>query len=176
MVGRVFATQPLRIQSGQPKIQPLVMELLTLKELLLKATSGHWSLSKNSKKWVEMTLLDPFRLCSHSPAAFNQAVSRKSHPRSWEVSIRNAVREIQPENKRRKAGDIPDSRAAWNPDGGIPECYRSGFQRLKRALQSRRIRAACEQSRILESCADFGFTFAVKPPQKSPFAWRCDRT
>jgi hypothetical protein len=33
----VFATQPLRIQSGQPKIQPLVMEeLLTLKELLLK--------------------------------------------------------------------------------------------------------------------------------------------
>jgi len=41
--GEVFATQPLRIQSGQPKIQPLVMEeLLTLKELLLKGdVPGH---------------------------------------------------------------------------------------------------------------------------------------
>jgi len=38
MVGReVFATQPLRIQSGQPKIQPLVMEeLLTLKSCCLR--------------------------------------------------------------------------------------------------------------------------------------------
>jgi len=60
-----------------------------------------------------MTLLDPFGLCSHSPA-FNQTAENRT-TRSWEVSIRNAVREIQPENKRRKAGGLPDSEELLKP-------------------------------------------------------------
>jgi len=52
-----------------------------------------------------MTLLEPFR--GYAVILLLHLINKpKIAPLDWEVSIRNAVREIQPENKRRKAGDI----------------------------------------------------------------------
>lgn len=81
-------------------------ELLTLKELLLKGDvpgalviveeleeMSRNDIIRNIRSYAVILLLHLIK---------QQAENRTT--RSWEVSIRNAIREIQRENKRRKAG------------------------------------------------------------------------
>ncbi len=81
-------------------------ELLTLKELLLKgnvpeALAIVEELEEMSRKDIIKTIRS-YAVVLLLHLIKQQAENRTS--RSWEVSIRNSVREIQRENKRRKAG------------------------------------------------------------------------
>ncbi len=81
-------------------------EILELKELLLKGDiKGSLALVEDLEEMGRKAILKTIRsyaiiLLIH--LIKQQAESRTT--RSWEVSIRNSVREIQRENKRRKAG------------------------------------------------------------------------
>ncbi len=82
-------------------------ELLTLKELLLKgnvpeALAIVEELEEMSRKDIIKTIRS-YAVVLLLHLIKQQAENRTS--RSWEVSIRNSVREIQRENNRRKAGD-----------------------------------------------------------------------
>jgi hypothetical protein len=81
-------------------------ELLTLKELLLKGDiPGSLALVEELEEMSKKEIIKTIRsyaviLLLH---LIKQQVEQRT-TRSWEVSIRNSVREIQRENKRRKAG------------------------------------------------------------------------
>lgn len=81
-------------------------EILTLKELLLKGDiSGSLAVVEELEEMGRKDIIKNIRsygviLLLH---LIKQTVENRT-TRSWDVSIRNSVREIQRENKRRKAG------------------------------------------------------------------------
>ncbi|MGA9383248.1 MAG: DUF29 family protein [Phormidium sp.] len=81
-------------------------ELLELKELLLKGDiKGSLAIVEELEEMSKQDFIDKIRsyaiiLLLH---LIKQQVENRT-TRSWEVSIRNSVREIQRKNKRRKAG------------------------------------------------------------------------
>lgn len=81
-------------------------ELLTLKELLLKGDIK--SSLAIVEELEEMSLKDIIKtIRSYAVILILHLIKQQAEKRttrSWEVSIRNSVREIQRENKRRKAG------------------------------------------------------------------------
>ena len=81
-------------------------ELLTLKELLLKGDiPGSLALVEELEEMSKKEIIKTIR--SYAVILLLHLIKQQAEQRttrSWEVSIRNSVREIQRENKRRKAG------------------------------------------------------------------------
>ena len=82
-------------------------ELCTLKELLLKGDiKGSLALVEELEEMSRDDKINNIR--SYAVILLLHLIKQqaeKGTTRSWEVSIRNSVREIQRKNKRRKAGD-----------------------------------------------------------------------
>jgi len=82
-------------------------ELCTLKELLLKGDiKGSLALVEELEEMSRDDKINNIR--SYAVILLQHLIKQqaeKGTTRSWEVSIRNSVREIQRKNKRRKAGD-----------------------------------------------------------------------
>jgi len=81
-------------------------ELLDLKELLLKGDiQGSLAIVEELEEMSKNDLIDNIR--SYAVILLLHLIKQQAEnrtTRSWEVSIRNSVREIQRKNKRRKAG------------------------------------------------------------------------
>jgi Domain of unknown function DUF29 len=81
-------------------------EILTLKELLLKGDiSGSLAVVEELEEMGRKDIINTIR--SYGVILLLHLIKRTVEnrtTRSWDVSIRNSVREIQRENKRRKAG------------------------------------------------------------------------
>jgi hypothetical protein len=81
-------------------------EILTLKELLLKGDiSGSLAVVEELEEMGRKDIIKNIR--SYGVILLLHLIKRTVEnrtTRSWDVSIRNSVREIQRENKRRKAG------------------------------------------------------------------------
>ncbi|BBD56518.1 DUF29 family protein [Planktothrix agardhii] len=81
-------------------------EILTLKELLLKGDiPGSLAIVEELEEMGRKDIVKTIR--SYSIVLLIHLIKRqveKRTTRSWDVSIRNSIREIQRENKRRKAG------------------------------------------------------------------------
>jgi hypothetical protein len=81
-------------------------ELLTLKELLLKGDiSGSLAIVEELEEMSKKEIIKTIR--SYAVILLLHLVKQQTEnrtTRSWDVSIRNSVREIQRENKRRKSG------------------------------------------------------------------------
>jgi len=81
-------------------------ELLTLKELLLKGDiSGSLAIVEELEEMSKKEIIKTIR--SSAVILLLHLVKQQTEnrtTRSWDVSIRNSVREIQRENKRRKSG------------------------------------------------------------------------
>ena len=81
-------------------------ELLTLKELLIKGDiPGSLALVEELEEMSKKEIIKTIR--SYAVILLLHLIKQQAEQRttrSWEVSIRNSVREIQRENKRRKAG------------------------------------------------------------------------
>ncbi|WP_414551445.1 DUF29 family protein [Anabaena sp. CCY 0017] len=81
-------------------------ELLTLKELLIKGdVTGALVIVEELAEMSRNDIIKTIR--SYAVILLLHLIKQKAEyrsTRSWEVSIRNSVREIQRENKRRKAG------------------------------------------------------------------------
>ncbi|MES1024581.1 DUF29 family protein [Gloeocapsa sp. BRSZ] len=82
-------------------------ELLTLKEMLLKDDiPGALAIVEELEEMGRNDIIKTIR--SHAVILLLHLIKQQAESRttrSWVVSIRNSVREIQRENKRRKAGD-----------------------------------------------------------------------
>ena len=81
-------------------------ELLTLKDLLIKGdVTGALVIVEELAEMSRNDIIKTIR--SYAVILLLHLIKQKAEhrsTRSWEVSIRNSVREIQRENKRRKAG------------------------------------------------------------------------
>ncbi|MBD1809347.1 DUF29 family protein [Microcoleus sp. FACHB-SPT15] len=81
-------------------------ELLELKDLLLKGDiSGAIAIVEELEEMSKNDIID--RIRSYAVILLLHLIKQQAEnrtTRSWEVSIRNSVREIQRKNKRRKAG------------------------------------------------------------------------
>ncbi len=81
-------------------------ELLTLKELLLKGDVPEaLAIVEELEQMSKQDIFDNIR--SYAVVLLLHLIKQQAEKRttrSWEVSIRNSVREIQRKNKRRKAG------------------------------------------------------------------------
>ncbi len=81
-------------------------EILTLKELLLKGDiPGSLAIVEELEEMGRKDIIKTIR--SYAIVLLIHLIKRqveKRTTRSWDVSIRNSIREIQRENKRRKAG------------------------------------------------------------------------
>lgn len=81
-------------------------ELLDLKDLLLKGDiKGSLAIVEELEEMSKNDLIDNIR--SYAVILLLHLIKQQAEnrtARSWEVSIRNSVREIQRKNKRRKAG------------------------------------------------------------------------
>lgn len=81
-------------------------EILTLKELLLKGDiPGSLAIVEELEEMGRKDIVKTIR--SYSIVLLIHLIKRqveKRTTRSWDVSIRNSIREIQRENKRRKSG------------------------------------------------------------------------
>ncbi|MBD1834380.1 DUF29 family protein [Cyanobacteria bacterium FACHB-472] len=81
-------------------------ELLDLKDLLLKGDiKGSLAIIEELEEMSKNDLIDNIR--SYAVILLLHLIKQQAEnrtARSWEVSIRNSVREIQRKNKRRKAG------------------------------------------------------------------------
>ena len=81
-------------------------EILTLKELLLKGDiPGSLAIVEELEEMGRKDIIKTIR--SYSIVLLIHLIKRqveKRTTRSWDVSIRNSIREIQQENKRRKSG------------------------------------------------------------------------
>ena len=81
-------------------------EILTLKELLLKGDiPGSLAIVEELEEMGRKDIVKTIR--SYSIVLLIHLIKRqveKRTTRSWDVSIRNSIREIQQENKRRKSG------------------------------------------------------------------------
>jgi hypothetical protein len=81
-------------------------ELLTLKELLLKGDVPEaLAIVEELEEMSKQDIFDNIR--SYAVVLLLHLIKQQAEKRttrSWEVSIRNSVREIQRKNKRRKAG------------------------------------------------------------------------
>ncbi|MEW5859630.1 MAG: DUF29 family protein [Cyanobacteriota bacterium] len=81
-------------------------ELLDLKDLLLKGDiKGSLAIVEELEEMSKNDLIDNIR--SYAVILLLHLIKQQAEnrtTRSWEVSIRNSVREIQRKNKRRKAG------------------------------------------------------------------------
>ncbi|MGL5132594.1 MAG: DUF29 family protein [Planktothrix sp.] len=81
-------------------------EILTLKELLLKGDiPGSLAVVEELEEMGRKDIVKTIR--SYSIVLLIHLIKRqveKRTTRSWDVSIRNSIREIQRENKRRKSG------------------------------------------------------------------------
>jgi hypothetical protein len=81
-------------------------ELCTLKELLLKGDiKGSLALVEELEEMIQDDKINNIR--SYAVILLLHLIKQQAEKRttrSWEVSIRNSVREIQRKNKRRKAG------------------------------------------------------------------------
>lgn len=81
-------------------------ELLELKQLLLKGDiKGSLAIVEELEEMSKKDIISKIR--SYTIILLLHLIKQQAEnrtTRSWEVSIRNAVREIQRENKRRKAG------------------------------------------------------------------------
>ncbi len=81
-------------------------ELLTLKDLLLKGdVQGAMAIVAELEEMSRNDIIKTIR--SYAVIMLLHLIKQQAEnrtTRSWEVSIRNSVREIQRENKRRKAG------------------------------------------------------------------------
>ena len=81
-------------------------EILTLKELLLKGDiPGSLAIVEELEEMGRKDIVKTIR--SYAIVLLIHLIKRqveKRTTRSWDVSIRNSIREIQRENKRRKAG------------------------------------------------------------------------
>ncbi len=82
-------------------------ELLTLKDLLIKGdVQGALIILEELEEMSRNDIIKTIR--SYAVILLLHLIKQQPEnrtTRSWEVSIRNSVREIQRENKRRKAGD-----------------------------------------------------------------------
>ena len=82
-------------------------ELLTLKDLLVKGdVQGALIIVEELTEMSRNDIIKTIR--SYAVILLLHLIKQQAEnrtTRSWEVSIRNSVREIQRENKRRKAGD-----------------------------------------------------------------------
>jgi hypothetical protein len=90
-----------------PTIEALVMEeLLELKDLLLKGdVPGALVIVEELEEMSRNDIIKTIR--SYAIILLLHLIKQQAEnrtTRSWDVSIRNSVREIQRENKRRKAG------------------------------------------------------------------------
>jgi hypothetical protein len=90
-----------------PTIEAVIMEeLLTLKDLLLKGDiQGAMVIVAELEEMSRNDIIKTIR--SYAVILLLHLIKQQAEnrtTRSWEVSIRNSVREIQRENKRRKAG------------------------------------------------------------------------
>lgn len=83
-------------------------ELLTLKDLLVKGdVQGALLIVEELEEMSRNDIIKTIR--SYAVILLLHLIKQQTENRtacSWEVSIRNSVREIQRENKRRKAGAI----------------------------------------------------------------------
>lgn len=83
-------------------------ELLTLKDLLVKGdVQGALLIVEELEEMSRNDIIKTIR--SYAVILLLHLIKQQTEnrtARSWEVSIRNSVREIQRENKRRKAGAI----------------------------------------------------------------------
>ncbi|CAD5961401.1 hypothetical protein PA905_49260 [Planktothrix agardhii CCAP 1459/11A] len=81
-------------------------EILTLKELLLKGDiPGSLAIVEELEEMGRKDIIKTIR--SYAIVLLIHLIKRqveKRTTRSWDVSIRNSIREIQQENKRRKSG------------------------------------------------------------------------
>ncbi len=81
-------------------------ELLDLKDLLLKGDiKGSLAIVEELEEMSKNDLIDNIR--SYAVILLLHLIKQQAEnrtTRSWEVSIRNSIREIQRKNKRRKAG------------------------------------------------------------------------